>query len=107
MNLLDLMKKSRNFFSMGRLQTLARTLLEGVARLNKMYVMHCDLKLENVLVKSLDPFEVKIADLGNSNFVHDRMNNYMQSRSYRAPEVILGLEPTIKIDVWSIGCIIG
>jgi serine/threonine protein kinase len=29
----------------------------------------------------------------------------MQSRSYRAPEVILGLQPSQKIDVWSIGCI--
>jgi serine/threonine protein kinase len=106
LNLLDVLRKNRNFFSLGRLQTISRILLEGVARLNKMYVIHCDLKLENVLIKSFEPLSVKIADLGNSNFVHDHMTNYIQSRSYRAPEVILGLQPTQKVDVWSIGCII-
>ena len=30
----------------------------------------------------------------------------MQSRSYRAPEVILGLPYDQKIDLWSLGCIL-
>jgi len=31
---------------------------------------------------------------------------YIQSRFYRAPEVILGLPYTTAIDMWSLGCII-
>jgi serine/threonine protein kinase len=29
---------------------------------------------------------------------------YIQSRYYRAPEVIMGLELTEAIDMWSLGC---
>jgi len=31
---------------------------------------------------------------------------YIQSRFYRAPEVILGLPYTTAIDMWSLGCIV-
>ena len=34
------------------------------------------------------------------------MSSYVQSRSYRAPEVILGLPYGRKIDIWSVGCIL-
>jgi serine/threonine protein kinase len=31
---------------------------------------------------------------------------YIQSRFYRAPEIILGLPYTTAIDMWSLGCIV-
>jgi serine/threonine protein kinase len=31
---------------------------------------------------------------------------YIQSRFYRSPEVILGVPYTEKIDVWSVGCML-
>lgn len=34
------------------------------------------------------------------------MFTYIQSRFYRAPEIILGIEYTCKIDMWSFGCIL-
>ena len=36
----------------------------------------------------------------------DRLTSYICSRSYRAPEVILGLPYSGKIDVWSLGCVL-
>ncbi len=45
-------------------------------------------------------------DLGSSCFVTDQLSSYVQSRSYRAPEVILGLPYDQKVDVWSLGCIL-
>lgn len=34
------------------------------------------------------------------------MYTYIQSRYYRAPEVILGIDYTKAIDMWSFGCIL-
>ena len=34
------------------------------------------------------------------------MYSYIQSRFYRSPEVMLGLQYTVSIDVWSLGCIL-
>lgn len=34
------------------------------------------------------------------------MFTYIQSRFYRAPEIILGLDYTKSIDMWSLGCIL-
>jgi len=49
---------------------------------------------------------VKVIDFGSSCFIHDHLSSYVQSRSYRAPEVILGCRYDYKIDIWSLGCII-
>lgn len=45
-------------------------------------------------------------DFGSSCFTHDDLSTYVQSRSYRAPEVILGTGYDVKIDLWSLGCIL-
>ena len=45
-------------------------------------------------------------DFGSSCFTTDVLSTYVQSRSYRAPEVILGLPYDQKIDMWSLGCIL-
>jgi len=41
--------------------------------------------------------EVKVIDLGSSCFTTDQLSSYVQSRSYRAPEVILGLPYNQKV----------
>lgn len=63
-------------------------------------------KPENILIKSYSRCEVKVIDFGSSCFVTDALSSYIQSRSYRAPEVILGLPFGPKIDVWSVGTIL-
>ncbi len=45
-------------------------------------------------------------DFGSSCLVSDRLTSYICSRSYRAPEIILGLPYSGKIDVWSLGCVL-
>lgn len=34
------------------------------------------------------------------------MYSYIQSRFYRAPEVILGISYDLAIDMWSLGCML-
>jgi serine/threonine protein kinase len=56
-------------------------------------------------MKSYSRCEIKVIDLGSSCFLTDNLILYVQSRSYRAPEIILGLPYDQKIDIWSLGCI--
>lgn len=88
------------------LQSITIQCLEALQFLHSLGLLHCDLKPENILVKSYSRCEVKVIDLGSSCFETDHLCSYVQSRSYRAPEVILGLPYDKKIDIWSLGCIL-
>ena len=88
------------------LQIVTRQCLEALEFLHDLGIIHCDLKPENILIKSYRRCEIKVIDLGSSCFRSDNLCLYVQSRSYRAPEVILGLPYDQKIDMWSLGCIL-
>ncbi|KRX06302.1 Protein kinase-like domain [Pseudocohnilembus persalinus] len=94
------------YFTMGRMQRITLQLLEGLEYIHSLHLMHCDLKPENILMKSYSKTQVKIIDFGSSCFIHDHLSSYIQSRSYRAPEVIIGCKYDYKIDMWSLGCIL-
>ena len=78
----------------------------GLEYIHSLKLIHCDLKPENILIKSYSKAEVKIIDFGSSCYIHDHLSSYVQSRSYRAPEVIIGCKYDYKIDIWSLGCIL-
>mmetsp|Transcript_13259 Transcript_13259/g.20747 ORF Transcript_13259/g.20747 Transcript_13259/m.20747 type:complete len:394 (+) Transcript_13259:3939-5120(+) len=69
-------------------------------------LVHCDLKPENILLKQQNKSGIKIIDYGSSCFIGQRIYTYIQSRFYRAPEIILGIPYTMAIDMWSFGAII-
>ncbi|KAI4339163.1 hypothetical protein MLD38_024132 [Melastoma candidum] len=94
------------YFTFDRLQIITRQCLEALQYLHDLGMIHCDLKPENILIKSYSRSQIKVIDLGSSCFKSDNLCLYVQSRSYRAPEVILGLPYDEKIDIWSLGCIL-
>lgn len=94
------------YFTIGRLQKMSKQILTALEYVHSLGLIHCDLKPENILIKSYSKCEVKVIDFGSSCFVDDHLSSYVQSRSYRAPEVMLGLPYDQKIDLWSMGCII-
>lgn len=110
-NLYEFLKYNREhdtkfYFTVGRIQKVASQVLKGLEHIHSLNLIHCDLKPENILMKSYSRCEVKIIDLGSACFIHDHLGSYVQSRSYRAPEVILGCPYDYRIDVWSLGCIL-
>eukprot|EP00891_Asterochloris_glomerata_P002378 jgi/Astpho2/2378/Aster-05636 len=110
-NLYEFQKYNRDngdelYFTLPRLQKIAHQVLRSIAFMHSLGLIHSDLKPENILIKSYSRCEVKVIDLGSSCFVTDHLSSYVQSRSYRAPEVILGLPYDQKVDIWSFGCIL-
>lgn len=87
------------------LKSLIKQLLEGLHELHKQGIVHCDLKPENILLDDVYNFKVKIIDFGSSTTKALSSIFYIQSRFYRAPEVMLGISYSSAIDTWSLGCI--
>ncbi|KAH8244818.1 hypothetical protein KR032_000877 [Drosophila birchii] len=51
------------------------------------------------------PVKVKIADMGNACWFNHHFTDDIQTREYRAPEVILGAGYNEKADIWSAACL--
>ena len=69
-------------------------------------IIHCDLKPENILLTHPDKYSIKLIDFGSSCFSDEKIYTYIQSRFYRAPEIMLAISYTNAIDMWSLGCIL-
>ena len=69
-------------------------------------MIHCDLKPENIIFTDDSYKNIKIIDFGAS--CQDCASGffYVQSRYYRAPEIVLGNQYDHGVDMWSLGCII-
>ena len=94
------------YFNLRRIRIVAKQCLEALDYMHRLGLIHCDLKPENILIKSYSNCEVKVIDFGSSCYITDHLTSYIQSRSYRAPEVLLGCTYGQKIDLWSLGCIL-
>ena len=89
-----------------KVKEFAYQIIIGLKLLENLNIIHGDLKPENILVSSSEK-QIKIIDFGSSVYYKkDKIFNYIQTRYYRSPEVLIGLDITPKIDIWSLGCII-
>ncbi|KAF2566659.1 hypothetical protein F2Q68_00024021 [Brassica cretica] len=83
-------------------------LLRGLKYVHSANILHRDLRPSNVLLNS--KHELKIGDFGLARTTSDTdfMTEYVVTRWYRAPELLLNCsEYTAAIDIWSVGCIFG
>ncbi|KAJ7344504.1 hypothetical protein JRQ81_000454 [Phrynocephalus forsythii] len=109
-NLYDFLKQNK--FSPLQLKVI-RPILQQVAtalkKLKSLGLIHADLKPENIMLVDpvRQPYRVKVIDFGSASHVSKTVcSTYLQSRYYRAPEIILGLPFSEAIDMWSLGCVI-
>jgi len=100
--------KLRNFvgLSLRRIQVIARQLLGGIQHLHSCGLSHNDIKPENVMFTKAG--DARLIDFGSATAQSSAAISkpYVQSRFYRAPEVILGCEYSPAVDIWSIGCLL-
>ena len=107
MNLYDLIKQGGfSGLDMPNIRKIAIQLVQALKALREERIIHCDLKPENILLREKGRSGVKLIDFGSSCFEGKTIYTYIQSRFYRAPEIIFGLSYTAAIDMWSLGCIL-
>lgn len=93
-------------FSESMIRSYAFQLFQGLAGIHDAGVVHCDIKPENILVTCTSRNQIKIIDFGSGCFTGNQMYSYVQSRFFRAPEVVLGIKYGPAIDIWSAALVI-
>ncbi|KAL1924706.1 uncharacterized protein VTP21DRAFT_4360 [Calcarisporiella thermophila] len=93
-------------------QTFIHQILAGLKYIHSANVLHRDLKPGNIFVNA--NCELRIGDFGLARNCVDKpddedsgfMTEYVATRWYRAPEIMLSFRSYTKaIDIWSVGCI--
>jgi mitogen-activated protein kinase 15 len=94
-------------------QYIIYQLLKALKYVHSAGLIHRDLKPANILINS--DVMIKVADFGLARsvaFIGDdgdyKLSEYVATRWYRAPEILLGSSKYSKaVDMWSVGCILG
>ncbi|XP_011155492.1 serine/threonine-protein kinase dyf-5 isoform X2 [Solenopsis invicta] len=105
-NLYQLMKDRDKLFPEPIIRNMVYQVLQGLAFMHKHGFFHRDMKPENLLC--MGPELVKIADFGLAREIRSRppYTDYVSTRWYRAPEVLLhSTTYNSPIDIWAVGCI--
>ncbi|KAL1371443.1 hypothetical protein HN51_001687 [Arachis hypogaea] len=129
-SLYDFLRKNNyRSFPIDLVREIGRQLLECVAFMHDLRMIHTDLKPENILLVSPEYVKVpdyksssrspssyfkrvpkssaiKVIDFGSTTYEREDQNYIVSTRHYRAPEVILGLGWSYPCDIWSVGCIL-
>jgi dual specificity tyrosine-phosphorylation-regulated kinase 2/3/4 len=69
-------------------------ILVSLLYMSEHKMIHCDMKPENILLRNINKSGIKIIDFGSGCYENQRIYTYIQSRFYRAPEIILGVPYT-------------
>lgn len=87
---------------------LITQILVALRHLHFKNIVHCDLKPENVLLSSADPFpQVKLCDFGFARIIGEKSfrRSVVGTPAYLAPEVLLNQGYNRSLDMWSVGVI--
>ncbi|CAL2030858.1 hypothetical protein CAEBREN_18169 [Caenorhabditis brenneri] len=94
--------------SPSHIKNITMQMLLGLEFLHTHWILHRDLKPNNLLMNSVG--RVKVTDFGLARFFGSPNRNYTHqvvTRWYRAPELLFGARSYgVGIDIWSVGCII-
>ena len=97
-------------YSQSEVKCLIKQLLNGLSHMHSLFIMHRDLKPNNILLQSNGT--IKICDFGQSRKFCEPLSGSLYTPQcttlyYRAPEMLLDLrEYNGNVDAWALGCIV-
>lgn len=106
-DLRKIIKYSKNDLTDDHIKFLTYQILWGLHYLHSQNILHRDLKPSNILTN--EDCEIVICDFGFARQIKAdfRLTEYVVTRFYRAPEVVLSTKKYNKaVDMWSFGCIL-
>uniref|UniRef100_A0AAQ6AJI0 Protein kinase domain-containing protein n=1 Tax=Amphiprion ocellaris TaxID=80972 RepID=A0AAQ6AJI0_AMPOC len=108
MSLRGYMEEQDRFFTIGELKPILHQLATALASLHSIGITHMDLKPDNIMVvdRSHQPLKVKLIDFGLARPVSAlHQGEFVGTRVYRAPEMLLGVPFNESVDMWALGLV--
>ncbi|OQR91819.1 hypothetical protein ACHHYP_04344 [Achlya hypogyna] len=109
-NLLEVLEEKPSGLDPELVRRYVYQLSRAIAYCHDNGVVHRDIKPENLLVNS--DHSLRLCDFGFARLMSDshshELTDYVATRWYRSPELLLGSTKYGKsVDIWAIGCIMG
>uniref|UniRef100_A0A3P9HQI0 Protein kinase domain-containing protein n=1 Tax=Oryzias latipes TaxID=8090 RepID=A0A3P9HQI0_ORYLA len=85
-------------------RAIAQQMFQALKALKSIGVVHCDIKLDNIMFADKNSLKFKLIDFGLAVESKELpIGTKIQATPFRAPEVILGLPLDESIDMWALG----
>ncbi|XP_074048427.1 cyclin-dependent kinase-like 5 [Macrotis lagotis] len=108
-NMLELLEEMPNGVPPEKVKSYIYQLIKAIHWCHKNDIVHRDIKPENLLISHSDI--LKLCDFGFARNLSEGNNanytEYVATRWYRSPELLLGAPYGKSVDMWSVGCILG
>nr|XP_033806485.1 cyclin-dependent kinase-like 5 isoform X3 [Geotrypetes seraphini] len=108
-NMLELLEEMPNGVPPEKVKNYIYQLIKAIHWCHKNDIVHRDIKPENLLISCNDI--LKLCDFGFARNLSEGNNanytEYVATRWYRSPELLLGAPYGKAVDMWSVGCILG
>ena len=88
------------------IRMISTQLLQALNFVHHIGIIHCDVKPDNIMYANEANNNILLIDFGSATDQPTQIGQYIQSRFYRSPEIMLGLPFSNKIDIWSVGCVV-
>lgn len=108
-NLLEILEERSNGLAAEDVRFYIYQLLKAIDFCHRNEVVHRDIKPENLLI-NLQTNDLKICDFGFARYMNNKggdLTDYVATRWYRAPELLLSPKYGKEVDIWAVGCIMG